>query len=154
MSARTGALVRSIEAMATTNVRAHYEARARYARVGMGELSQQFHLPISGLATSTVAVQEVEIEFEAPFVDAYDERQSPYIEPTFTTGIYMPTAPNVFFSVCVRKWIEEDGVFTGAIVSVAAFVVTGAVNYDGEIHLVFEGYGAPATEQSDEGDSP
>lgn len=150
--AKTGALVRSIEAMTVGAISAHAKARTQYDRASLGEIDQQFHVPVSGTATNVPQLVEVTVTFEAPFVDAYDERQSPYTDPTFTSGVYMPTGGQVFFAVCVRSWVtdEDRDFYTGAVIGVTAFVPTGTAKFDGEVHLNFEGYGAPAPDETEE----
>lgn len=151
--AKTGALVRSIEAMTAGVLRNANAARDRYALLSLGEIDQQFHLPVSGVATQQTSIRVIEVVFDAPFIDAYDERQSPYEDPTFTSGVYMRKGDGVFFAVSVRQWVVQDGFYTGAVVAVAAYVPTGTQQFVGEIHLNFQGYGAPAGDESDEGDA-
>lgn len=150
--AKSGALARSLQAMTFGAIRASDVRRADYERDRLGEIDQQFQLPISGTATTEPQFAEVTVDFAAPFIDAYDERQSPYSDPTFTFGLHVPTA-EVFFSVLLRTWVLKDEFYRGATIAVAAWSPNASAKFSGFVHLNFQGYGTPYDDEADEGDA-
>lgn len=142
----THALARSIRAMTLGTLRDYQDARERFARFAMGELDQQYQLPIAGVVGQVPAWSTVTITFDAPFVDGYDDRRAHLIDPLFTFGTILTAGTPAFVSCHVRRWITDaDGNYTGAELEVGIHRpgVTTPQPFAGELHLNFQGYGMP-----------
>lgn len=145
----TGALLRSIRAMTFGAIDANAVLRDNRARDGLGEIDQQFQLPISGFANETLAFTEVELDFAAPFLDGYDERQSPYSDPTFTYGLHMKKG-DAIFSVLLRRYVVKHENYVGAVIAVGAYCPVNTSKFEGFIHLNFQGFGTPHSDETGE----
>lgn len=146
----TGALTRSLRAMTVGVMHSHQEAVERYDANRLGELDQQFQIPVSGTAGVAGAWVEVDLDFEAPMIDAYDERQSPYSDPLFTCGVVQTRGEPAFFTAQVRRWIIKDELYVGATLAIGVFRPSGDGPFSGEIHANFQGYGSPTSDSGED----
>lgn len=147
----THALSRSLRALSLGAIRAFDDAKAIAERDGLGELDHQFQCPISGDAGGIATYAQLEVTFAAPLIEAKNSRQSDYADPLFTYGAVIRRGPGVFVSCAVRRWIEEDGYYSGAIVEVGVCRpgAADAEGFAGEVHLNFQGFGAPTGDEDD-----
>lgn len=147
----THALSRSLRALSIGAIRAFDDTRNAAARDGLGELDHQFQAPISGVAGGVAAYAQLEVLFAAPLIEARDSRHPDFADPLFTYGAVVKRGPGVFVSCAVRRWLETDGYYEGAIVEVGV-CRPGAMDsqrFAGEVHLNFQGFGAPSGDEDD-----
>lgn len=147
---QTGALHRSLRAMTVGLVQSHQREVDEYDGNRLGELDQQFQIPVSGHATSAGAWVEVELEFDTPMLDAYDERHSPYSDPHFTFGVVQTRGEPVFLTAQVRRWRLKDELYVGVVLAIGVFRPSGDGPFTGEIHANFQGYGSPTSDSGDD----
>lgn len=147
----TNALARSIQALTFGSVKSYDTLTRRLAREGLGELDQQFQLPIAGSVGPSAAWSTVTVKFATVLIEAIDERHSPYADPLFTYGAVISSGDACMVSCSVRRWLTDGVFYTGADLDVGV-VRPGAVAatpFKGEIHLNFQGYGTPDTDEED-----
>lgn len=161
--AQSGALQRSLRAITIGAVQASNEARDRRAASGLQEIDHQFQVPIAGQATrGKIVAGVVDVEFEAPMVDGYNERQAPFSDPTFTSGFVLTSAEPVILTAAVQRWTIRDDIFyTGARVRICVFapleyqegtsILLPHPTFRGEVHMNFTGFGPPRADEP-EGD--
>lgn len=147
----THALSRSLRALSIGAIKSFDDATRQYQRDSLGELDHQFQVPISGEAGGVAAWQQLEVHFFAPLIDGRGERQSDYADPHFTYGSTITKGPPVGVLCNVRRWLEADGIYSGAVVEIGVFRpgATDSKTFAGEVHLNFQGYGLPDSDESD-----
>lgn len=147
----TNALSRAVRSLSIGAIRAYDQDARSYDATALGEIDHQFQVPISGEAGGIASWALLEVEFGAYLLDARDERNSDYADPLFTYGSRISKGPPVVVACNVRRWVEEDGYYSGAVVEVGVFRPGAADSqgFAGEVHLNFQGYGAPSDESDD-----
>jgi hypothetical protein len=154
------AINRSIRTRTIDTTRALEARRAMLGYDALGEIEQQFQLPMEGTAGDVMGWFEIRLKFDVEFYNAPDSRMSPYTLPHFTYGYVITTPTPVLVAACVREWTLDDiDTVSGAKVAIGtcnpglsqtpdtAPVV--AVPFAGYMHLTFQGFGAPAENNSD-----
>lgn len=150
--AKTGSLQRSTHAMSFGAIETAVGAYTQDATETLQEIDQQFQIPVSGVAAPTPAYSELEVSFAVPFLDAYDERPSPYSDPNFTCGAVQKSGEPVWITCAVIEWIvEEEMFYGGAKVRVGVWGPAGSGDFVGEVHLNFQGWGSPIPDAADQG---
>lgn len=145
MSTNTHALSRGVHAITTGFPLALEQRRKRLALDQLGELILQFQLAIKGTAAPAIAWDLVELQFDAGFYNATEQRDSPYVVPTFWHGAQLNTPIPVIISAVVMSWTySPDGdSIIGAKVNIGALNPSRVLApYEGFVHLTFQGYGA------------
>lgn len=149
---RAHAINRSIRALTIDTVRALDERRHMLGLDALGELEQQFQLPIEGSAGEVLAFFEVPVQFDVEFYNAPEQRMSPYTLPQFTYGTVITSEQPVLVTACVRRWDLDDAeTVKGALVAVGVCSpgTTVEIPFVGYVHLTFQGYGAPVENFAD-----
>jgi hypothetical protein len=112
----------------------------------LGEIEQQFQIPVSGFAAGTIASASTTVDFDVEFVPSVNQRYSNLIYPQVYVGIEITTGLPMIQAV-VTGWTTDDrDVISGATVTVSAVRpgATDAVAYVGVVHISFQGWGAVA----------
>lgn len=162
MSSDQRAIARSIRSMTIGSIeRARRTARA-YEQEGLNELDQMFQIPVEGNAVEAVSWTDLELKFDAPLLDAPENRRTPYSDPTFTCGVV--TSGRVVIVPNVALWQKTDeGTVTGVLMRIGVYApgnrpvlgapteIEEAIPFKGEVHLNFQGYGAMEDETGDDG---
>lgn len=145
MSVHTHALERSLAAMTFGAVKSYDDLQKQMAYAGLGELDQQFQVPVAGDAGPTASWGTLTVTFSAPLVEASQERRSSYSDPLFTFGAVVSSGGPVCLYASVRRWVTDTWLYTGAELDVCVFRPGAAdtVPFKGELHLNFQGYGTP-----------
>lgn len=152
MSVGTHSLARSLAAITFGSIKSYDDVQKQLAFAGLTELDQQFQVPIAGVAGPEAAWSTLTVTFTAPLVDSPQERRSPYSDPLFTFGAVVDSGGPVVVFASVRKWTFDGWVYTGAELDVCTFRpgAIDTVEFKGELHLNFQGYGTP--DPNDAGD--
>jgi hypothetical protein len=135
MTVRTHALQRSIRALTIDGIRALDKRREMLGFDAMGEFEQQFQIEL-----------EVMVAFDVDFYNAVDQRDSPYTLPHFTYGAVITGGAPALITACVRQWdIDDTDTVHGATVAVGVCNpgTEVASRFIGQLHMTFQGYGAP-----------
>lgn len=130
---------------------AFIEREKRENELRAGETEQQFKYAVTGTAGPAVAWQEIEVAFDDAFVPAADRRDSDFNEPVFTFGAEMRSRVPVIMSAVVTGWLtDDDGEVSGARLAIGAHNPgAGDVRFDAIVHLVFQGWAAPALDDDE-----
>lgn len=124
--------------------------RLENALEGLREIEHQVKLEIDGRGEEFPVWSEVEVAFDVDFVQASGQRDSPYDRPHFTYGAVITKGGPVGIHCCVLEWkITDREEIVGATVAVGAAATDVARRFHGEVHLRFQGYGAPADSYGD-----
>jgi hypothetical protein len=132
--------------------------RAMLDADALNEIDHQFQLPISGVATSTMAWVTKTVEFDVEFVFAPEQRDSALTMPHFTYGAVARAEVDttieganpsgaLAISAVVLDWVTDTrrNVITGAQVAVGVmFSGNTTPQFHGTVHLTFQGFGALA----------
>lgn len=150
-SVRTGALSRSIAALAFGNVERFYEDQRTRARESLAEYMQQFQVPVSGTLGGSIGWANLNVDFDVPMLRSPASRHAPFDKPTFTYGVYLQTGVDGIIVANVRKWVEDERSVNGALLRVGAYVPGAASEtaFKATLHLTFQGLGAPIDDESD-----
>lgn len=145
MSTSRHAVSRAVQQLA---VGATVDLERRRALTGadaLGEIIHQFQVPVSGTCDELPTWANVPLSFAAAFHDATGQRDSPYAEPNFTYGVMLTSATPVVVCAAVMSWTRrtDHDAIIGAVVAVGVFNPDGKTDFDGYVHLSFQGYGAP-----------
>jgi hypothetical protein len=145
-----GQMERSYAALTVGVIRSMDDAKAQRAFEGLAEREEEIAIEISGEAQEFAAWAEITLEFDTFFVDATGQRDSDFVHPIFTYGAYIPSGGPVALSACVLKWItNKRNETTGCTLAVGVAASDTARKFQGELHAVFSGYGAPADDYGD-----
>lgn len=156
MSVETHRLERSIIQVAFEAVDRHDRRRQERHEEGLDELREEFQIAVSGTTTSTVTWVEVDIDFNAVFIDAREYRDSPHTEPQFSWGVDQPSGYPAMFAANVRLWKKgADDSITGARVALGVCRpgYPDASAFKATMHLTFAGYGFPYLNEDEVDDS-
>lgn len=155
MSERTGipagALQRSVTEVVVGTARKLRARDVREAQVALQELELQFQLAISGTATPAVAFVMVDIDFDHDLFYAPGQRDSELTRPQMTCGA--ETDVPVMVSATVLSWDIDagNGAIRGATVAVGVLASDVGTDYEGTVHLTFQGWGGLREQDSDLG---
>lgn len=151
-----GAVQRASSAMVIEPARKLDKRRAALGIDQLQEIDQQLMVEMSGTATSVTATSTTQVTFDIGFMDATEQRYSPFTVPLFTYGFALlsvgPLAsgspgPVPMVSAAVLGWTERPGpVIIGATVALSAAIPGLApaeeIDFSGYLHMNFQGYGA------------
>lgn len=150
----TQALRGSLHAVSIDTVKSVREREHQLAHDGLGELEHQFHIHLDGTAETLIAWTSVDISFDVDFFHAEEQRDSPLDVPHFLWGSYLPedelaTDPPAI-QAHVTGWTRDDrGAFIGATVKIGVWSPGGdSLDYQGWVHVSFQGWGAPAENEA------
>lgn len=144
-------LVRDLTIGAIESVR---EADLQRALEGLAETEEQILIEVSGTSEEFGAWTEVHLRFDNLFVDATDERDTPYDRPFFTYGTEIERGGPVALAACITRWdVNERNETTGCMISIAALATDEPRTFRGQLHARFQGYGMPADVYGDDGES-
>lgn len=150
-SVRTGALSRSIAALAFDHAERMLEEQEERDREGLAEYLQQFQVPVEGTLGGTAGWTDLSLEFDVPMLRSPPGRRVPYDKPTYAFGAWIKSGIDGIIVANIRKWIQSEEAVEGALMRVGAYA-PGATNetaFSAEIHMTFQGYGAPFDDISD-----
>lgn len=158
MSTPQQALQRSLRSLTIGTVETIAAAEAAVAEDRLQEQNQQFQIPIAGLARQGITWVKKQIAFAVVFVPAPSQRKnSSLVNPLFTYGVEIVRGnpaddPEPVLVSCVVEYITDDkSNITGCWLNVGLHSPTpDAVNFNGLVHLNFQGYGAIADYESDD----
>lgn len=156
----TGAIARVSSQFTTEPVVALDRRREELGYDALGEVEQQFQLPITGHASEYIAWTDVEILFDVEFYNAPNQRNVPYSVPQFLTGGVVESNEPVVVTAVVRQWLrkpDDADTIVGARVSVSVQAPPEVgyenqlrvVPYRGYVHVAFQGFGAPGEDGID-----
>jgi hypothetical protein len=156
MSDISGAVSRSLAAIAIEEPQQHDEGEQMLAPLEGGDMAQNIQFPVSGNASAKAAWTSVEVFWRYPFFQKYDKSRtdSNLDNPTFTYGVEMLTDAPVVVFVAVRDWLESDeGWQIGARMRVSCFSPgfsgNKKIQFQGIVHCTFMGWAAPAEDETD-----
>lgn len=134
----------SIDALQIGTVRG-INARQRQRELeGLMEREDQFAIEVSGRGEEFPSWTTVTLNFDVHFVDATGQRDADFDRPIFSYGAYIPVGGPVGLLACVTRWdIGKQNETTGCQLAIGAVATDQARKFRGEIHAVFQGYGAP-----------
>lgn len=117
---------------------------------GLTEREDQFVIEVAGEASEFPNWQEVEIGFGILFVNGTGHRDSPLVRPFFTYGAYIEKGGPIGLLACVTRWnVNDRDETTGCTIGIGAVATDLGRSFRGELHAVFQGYGAPADPYGD-----
>lgn len=128
---------------------------AETARQKLHEVDQQFRIDVSGLAGTIIAWSDAEIVFPETLYYAPLQRDSNRLrDPHVYFGSVLKSAAPVIITGIVASWItDRSGNFTGAKIKIGAYApgTTAQVQFQAQLHVTVQGYGAPV--DTDHGES-
>lgn len=157
--ARHHALERSLAALTIGMVKRVRDREASLAEGKLTERQVQFQIPMSGTAYQGVAWTKRHLHFDVTFHGATGDRDVPYNAPQVYSGFVIdpsdekaPVLP-IIPTVAVQ-WIKDDQeATTGCILHVGVHSPTPEpVEFEGYLHVTFQGWGSPRQDATDEGD--
>lgn len=156
-----GALARSIRALTVGSLQSYNERQNDYASNAIGEIDQQYQLALTGtIEEDAVWVEDVVIDFEAPFINGTEDRNVPFLYPHFTYGTVVPGKLKLVVTCNVVEWtFEYDPEEVGVAVAAPSYVhgckieigvfrpddKTDVQDFKIELHLNFQGWGSQNT---------
>lgn len=156
MSLSIHSIDRAITAGSVHNILNLDKMRAAVGYDQLQEIEHQFQIAIEGTATTNLTWEVFDLAFDVEFFFAPQQRDSPLTVPHFTygasvTGETTDTAnPNGVVGVLasVIGWSQDDRTaITGSKLAVGVFCggpsSDTTVDFDGYLHLTFQGFGAP-----------
>lgn len=146
-STSTHAVSRAVRKLARDGVVDLQKRSANLDYDTFAETEMQFQIALQGTATTEPVWSTVDVDFDFSFYNAPEMRDSPLTMPHFTYGSVIATDSNigVFLEVQVLDWKIDDerDAFTGATLRIGVYVPgTGAIEFDGWLHVTFQGWGA------------
>lgn len=134
----------SFASLTIGTVKAIDESKRQRLFEGLAEREEQFKIEVTGRGEEFPSWSSVTLEFETVFVDATGQRDSEFDRPHFYYGAYVPVGGPVGLIACVTAWTTNDrNETTGCRLSIGAQATDVARTFSGELHAVFQGYGAP-----------
>lgn len=154
MSTDAHTLGRAVRRLTVDGAVALERRRAMLDYDRLQEITLQFQIPVSGKVDDQGAYwSTTELEFDHEFFFAPEQRDSPLTMPHFTFGSVVSGESvnggnedgGVFITASVVEWVTDDReAVTGARVTVGVTAPDGECEYDGYLHLSFQGYGGPS----------
>jgi hypothetical protein len=149
-------LARSLRAMTLGTVKSYNDRRDQYAAEALGEIDQQFQVTLSGglggLGGGTAAWGELELAFSVPFVNGSEDRSVPFAYPLVTYGSVVTSGGPLMVACNVKRWKVDEDYVLGATLEIGVLRTDGGGDYGvyaGELHLNFQGWGAPNPPEAD-----
>lgn len=154
-SVRTGALSRSIAALAFDTAEKIKESDEDRARESLAEYMQQFQIPVKGTIGGTPGWANIDLDFDIPMLKSASQRSVPFEYPTISLGYAIETGMDGILTAYVRSWKEDEAVVNGALVRVGLYApeATVEVAFSGTLHMTFQGFGA-VRDDIDDSDEP
>lgn len=146
-----GSLSRADAAINIRRVFSMQEKERQKLEMGMQELELQYQVAVSGTAAAALAFSTVELEFEWEFHYAPAQRDSDLEFPHMTFGSYLDSPLPVLLTASVKEWKEDkstDGII-GATLFIGALSPGEDTDFDGAIHLTFQGFAASREAEDD-----
>jgi hypothetical protein len=149
------ALASSLRAMTLGTLQAYNERQAARETDGIGEIDQQFQLTIAGKAGPKAIWETTEVPFDAPFIDGSEDRNAPFLYPLFTFGSVVTQGSKLVIVCNVTAWHTDEDYVNGCTIEIGIFRPAGGGigDFAGELHLNFQGWGAPEAPEPTEGGS-
>lgn len=153
MSGEAHALGRAVRRMSVDGAVALERRRAMLGFDQLQEIEYQYQIPISGTVDDRIFWRTVDLEFDVEFFHAPEQRDSPLTMPHFTFGAVVSgesvATTNehgaVVVTAVVSGWTTDDrDAVIGAQLSVGVTAPDGECEYQGYVHLSFQGFAAPA----------
>lgn len=143
-SVRTGALSRSIAALAFDTAKQVKEDEEDRVRESLAEYMQQFQVPIKGTIGGTPGWANLTLDFDIPMLRSPAQRAVPFDKPTVSIGSVIETGVDGILTAYVRRWIEDEVEVNGALMRVGLYApeATVEVAFAGVLHVTFQGFGA------------
>jgi hypothetical protein len=150
-SSAGGALARSLRAMTLGTLKSYNDRRDSFEADTIGEIDQQYQVTIAGEAGPQVVWNELVVAFDAPFIDGREDRNAPFQYPMFTYGTVVLQGSRLVVVCNVIKWNVLEDYVRGCTLEIGVFRPQGGGvgDYRGELHLNFEGWGAPNAGETD-----
>lgn len=124
--------------------------RAQKLLEGLMERSENFVIPISGYVGTTTKWSEMTLKFGTTFVNGEGQRDSQLTRPHISVGSYVPVGGPVVIEACVTAWdVSSKDETVGCTIMVGAHTTDERRKFEGELHVRFQGYGAPADPYGD-----
>lgn len=154
-SVRTGALSRSIAALAFDTASKFKEDEEDRVRESLAEYMQQFQVPIKGTIGGTPGWANLDLDFDIPMLKSPAQRAVPFEYPTISTGYAIETGVDGILTAYVRRWKEDEAEVNGALVRVGLYAPESTVEvaFAGTLHMTFQGFGA-VRDDIDDADEP
>lgn len=147
-----GATDRAVQGMSIGAIKSWQDRRERVWQDALDEYDQQFQAPITIETNYAGAWVEFDVIFNLVFV-LEPTRDSNYDVPQFTYGVEYKSGTPVHISVMVKSWVKDVQGVRGAKMMAGAFnPATGKmVKFVGVLHLNFQGFGGPESDESESG---
>lgn len=145
------ATARAVTGMSIGAIKSWQQMRERIWQESLDEYDQQYQTEITVECNNKGVWAEAEILFDLVFVFE-PSRDSDYETPLFTYGVEMTSGTPVFISVHVKAWRKDEQGVSGCTLAVGA-VNPGSVKmveFKGKLHLNFQGYGGPASDETED----
>lgn len=156
MSLSVHSVERAIKAGSLHNILDLDKRRAALGYDQMQEIEHQFQIAIEGTATTNLTWSTFDLPFDVEFYFAPQQRDSPLVVPHFTYGSAVTgtttdvTNPDGLIGIMasIVGWAQDAReAIAGARVGVGVLcggpTVDTTVDFDGYLHLTFQGFGAP-----------
>lgn len=144
-------LARSLRAMTLGVLHSYSERRDARAAGELGEIDQQYQVTISGSAGQRATWQAQEVIFDVPFIDGSDDRDPDFLYPLFTYGTVVKTGSRLVLVCNVTGWNVDEDYVRGCTLEIGVFRPPpgGVAEFAAELHLNFQGWGAPSPPDPD-----
>lgn len=154
MAVTHGSIGRSLAHLTFGALRDVEKRRAAVADDKLQEVFQHFQVAVSGRAAAAMTWETKTINFDVHFFAATGQRDNPYDRPQVTSGFVLTPVddkappPSIVVQTFI-EWLEDESqTTTGCILHVGAYAPGGTgEDFDGEVHLSFQGYGASSADR-------
>jgi hypothetical protein len=145
------ALARSLRAMTLGVLHSYSERVEEREDDALGEIDQQYQLTLSGKASAKAVWQNLDVDFDTPFIDGSDDRDPDFLYPMFTYGTVVTKGSRLVLVCNVTKWRTDGEYVVGCTIEIGVFRPTGGGvgEYKAELHLNFQGWASPNPPEPD-----
>lgn len=147
----SGATQRAVMGMSIGAIKSWQDRRERVWKEALDEYDQQFQAGFVIETNNTGAWAELRINFNLAFVHDPTARDSDYDTPIFTYGFELTGGVPLFMSAWVKEWWkDQQSNVIGALLIVGGHNPASGkqVKCTGIIHLNFQGYGGPISDET------
>lgn len=145
-----GQMDRTMKGLTIGRVQGQNARKVQDELEGLLEREDQFKVEISGRAGEFPVWQEVHLVFNVEFIDPSGQRETDFERPFMTYGSYIERGGPVGVLATVTRWdVGKKNQTTGCMLAISAVSTDHARKFRGEVHVRFQGFGAPTEAYGD-----
>lgn len=145
-----GQMDRTMKGLTIGRVQGQNARRAQDELEGLLEREDQFKIEVAGQAGEFPEWSEVHLVFNVEFIDPSGQRETDFERPFMTYGSYIERGGPVGILATVVRWdVGKKNQTTGCMLAISAVSTDQARKFRGEVHVRFQGFGAPTEAYGD-----